>query len=221
MSKQVNDAMRLFVITIVAVAALGGIYMATKEPIAAQEIKTQQAAYRAVLGEADDFEELKGDEFTAENIGETFAELLANDPEAYTNDEITGVVAGVKDGKYEGLVVTVNAHDGYSGDIRYSVGVDPEGTIKGISLLEISETAGLGMRAKTDPSFLAQYQDVNVEKFSVVKDGSGSGADDKVDAIGGSTITSKAITRGVNAAILAANHIRQLGATTAGGVVIE
>lgn len=213
--------MRLFVITVVAGAALGGIYMMTKEPIAAQELKAQQDAYRAVLGAADDFEELEGEEYTQEKIGETFADLLANDPEAYINDEITGVVAGVKDGKNVGLVVTVNAHDGYAGDIRYSVGVDPDGTLKGISLLEISETAGLGMRAKTDPGFLGQYHDKLVEKFIVVKDGSGAGADDKIDAIGGSTITSKSITRGVNAALLAARHIKESGAATVGGVVVE
>lgn len=221
MSKQVNDALRLFIITIIAGFALGGIYMVTKEPIAAQELKAQQDAYRAVLGSADDFQELDAPDYAPEYIGETFAELLANDPEGYTNDEITGVVAGVKDGRYEGLVVTVNAHDGYSGDIRYSVGVAPDGTLKGISLLEISETAGLGMRAKTDPSYLEQYKDVNVKKFSVVKDGSGAGADDKIDAIGGSTITSKAITRGVNAALLAAEKVKNDGASTVGGVVIE
>lgn len=221
MSKQVNDAMRLFIITIAAGFALGGIYMITKEPIAAQELKAQQEAYKAVLGEADEFQELKASEYAPDAIGETFADLLANDPEGYTNDEITGVVAGVKDGRYEGLVVTVNAHDGYSGDIRYSVGIDKEGTLKGISLLEISETAGLGMRAKTDPSFLAQYNDVNVDKYVVVKDGSGVGADDKIDAIGGSTITSKAITRGVNAALLAAREVKESGADTEGGVVIE
>jgi len=221
MSKQVNDALRLFIITIIAGFALGGIYMVTKEPIAAQELKAQQEAYRAVLPDAGDFEELEGEQYVPEKIGETFAELLANDPEGYTNDEITGIVAGIKDGKYDGLVVTVNAHDGYSGDIRYSVGVAPDGTLKGISLLEISETAGLGMRAKTDPSFLEQYKDVNVKKFSVVKDGSGAGADDKIDAIGGSTITSKAITRGVNAALLAAEKVKNDGASTVGGVVIE
>lgn len=221
MSKQVNDALRLFIITIIAGFALGGIYMVTKEPIAAQELKAQQEAYRAVLPDAGDFEELEGEQYVPEKIGETFAELLANDPEGYTNDEITGIVAGIKDGKYDGLVVTVNAHDGYSGDIRYSVGVAPDGTLKGISLLEISETAGLGMRAKTDPSYLEQYKDVNVKKFSVVKDGSGAGADDKIDAIGGSTITSKAITRGVNAALLAAEKVKNDGASTVGGVVIE
>ena len=69
MSKQVSDALRLCVITVAAGFALGGIYMITKEPIAAQEIKAQQEAYRAVLGAAEEFEELAGEEYTKEKIG--------------------------------------------------------------------------------------------------------------------------------------------------------
>lgn len=75
--------------------------------------------------------------------------------ENYTADEITEVVAGVKDGKVIGLVVTVVAGDGYGGDIKFSVGVGADGTYLGTSILSISETAGLGMRVKTSPDFLA------------------------------------------------------------------
>lgn len=221
MNKQVSDALRLFIITIVAGFALGGIYMITKEPIAAQEFKAQQEAYKAVLPEADDFQDIEGEMYDKDHISDTFRELLDGDPESYTNNDIEGIVAGVKGGEYNGLVVTVNAHDGYSGDIRYSVGIDPEGTLKGISILEISETAGLGMRAKTDPSFLGQFNDVKVEKFVVVKDGTGSSADEKIDAIGGSTITSKAMARGINAALLAAGHVKEAHAKSVGGVDIE
>lgn len=39
----------------------------------------------------------------------------------------------------------------------------------GTSILSISETAGLGMRAKTDPAFLAQFNGASVDKFTVVK----------------------------------------------------
>lgn len=51
------------------------------------------------------------------------AAALQADAENYTADEITEVVAGVKDGKVIGLVVTVVAGDGYGGDIKFSVGV--------------------------------------------------------------------------------------------------
>ena len=213
--------MRLFVITIIAGCALGGIYMVTKEPIAAQNLKIQQEAYKAVLPEAEKFEELEGDKFAEENIVETFKPFLEGDPESYTDDDIEGVVAGIKDGKCIGLVITVNAHDGYAGDIRYSIGVDSEGVYKGTSILEISETAGLGMRVKTDPSFLEQFNGVNVEKFTLVKDGTGSSSEDKIDAISGSTVTSKSVLRGVNAALAVARNIKESHEKTVGGVPIE
>ena len=221
MSKQVNDAMRLFVITIIAGCALGGIYMVTKEPIAAQNLKMQQDAYKAVLSEAEIFEELEGDRFSKENIVENYKPFLAGDPESYVDDDIEGVVAGVKDGKYIGIVITVNAHDGYAGDIRYSVGVDREGVYKGTSILEISETAGLGMRVKTDPSFLEQFNGVKVDKYTLVKDGTGSSSEDKIDAISGSTVTSKSMLRGINAALAVSRDIKESHEKTVGGVPIE
>ena len=221
MSKQVGDALRLFVITIIAGCALGGIYMVTKEPIAAQNLKIQQDAYKAVLPEAKEFELIDGEEYKEENIAGTFKEFLVGDPENYTDDDIEGVVVGVAEGEYLGLVITVNAHDGYAGDIRYSVGVDKEGVYKGTSILEISETAGLGMRAKTDPSFLEQFNGVKVEKYTLVKDGTGSSSEDKIDAIGGSTVTSKSILRGINAALSVSRNIRESQLKTVGGVPIE
>ena len=55
------------------------------------------------------------------------------------------------------------------------------------------------MRAKQDPSFTSQFTDKSdaVTSFSVVTDGSASESNANVDAIGGSTITSKSVTKGV------------------------
>ena len=103
------------------------------------------------MADADSFEALSGDAYSEANITATFAAALQADAENYTADEITEVVAGVKDGKVIGLVVTVVAGDGYGGDIKFSVGVGADGTYLGTSILSISETAGLGMRVKTSP----------------------------------------------------------------------
>lgn len=147
---------------------------------------------------------------------------LQADAENYTADEITEVVAGVKDGKVIGLVVTVVAGDGYGGDIKFSVGVGADGTYLGTSILSISETAGLGMRVKTSPDFLAQFKSANTDKFVLVKDGSGAAAgDEKIDAISGSTVTSKAVLRGVNSALIAYKEIYAAKAVTVGGVSVE
>lgn len=174
------------------------------------------------MADADSFEALSGDAYSEANITATFAAALQADAENYTADEITEVVAGVKDGKVIGLVVTVVAGDGYGGDIKFSVGVGADGTYLGTSILSISETAGLGMRVKTSPDFLAQFKSANTDKFVLVKDGSGAAAgDEKIDAISGSTVTSKAVLRGVNSALIAYKEIYAAKAVTVGGVSVE
>ena len=52
----------------------------------------------------------------------------------------------------------------------------------------------------TEESFYSQFQNKLVEAFTVVK--SAPAADNEIEAITGSTITSKAIANGCNAAIL-------------------
>ena len=61
------------------------------------------------------------------------------------------------------------------------------------------------MRAKQDPSFKSQFtsKSAAAESFSVVTDGSASEGNASIDAIGGSTITSKSVTKGVNYALAA------------------
>ena len=216
MNKIIKDACILFAITLVAGILLGAVYDITKTPIANQNEKAKQEAYRAVMADADKFEEIDG--FSAADGATSY---LAKGDEDYSADEITEVVAGVKDNKIIGFVVTVVAGDGYGGDIKFSVGVKADGTYSGTSILSISETAGLGMRAKTDPTFLGQLEGKKVSKFNVVKDGTGSSTDDKVDAIGGSTITSKAVVKGVNAALTVYNGLASANVKTVGGATIE
>ena len=97
----------------------------------------------------------------------------------------------------EGYVVTVTDKEGYGGDIQITVGVTKDGTVSGVSILSISETAGLGMRA-TEAQFQEQYVGKNTDKFYVSKDG---GEGEPIDAISGATITSRAFTGAVNTAI--------------------
>lgn len=212
MNKIIKDACILFAITLIAGVLLGAVYEVTKTPIANQNEKAKQEAYKAVLPDAEKFEALEGVTCNEENI------VTVSD---FANDEITDIVAGVKDNKIIGYVITVTDGAGYSGDIKFSVGVGVDGTYKGTSILSISETAGLGMRAKTDPSFLSQFNDVSVESYTLVKDGTGSSVDDKIDAISGSTVTSKAITNGINAALAEFNILKSAGAKTVGGAGIE
>ena len=68
-----------------------------------------------------------------------------------------------------GYVITVTSHEGYGGDIKLSVGILSDGTVKGIETLTITETAGLGMKA-AEPEFKDQFKDKQVEKILLYKD---------------------------------------------------
>lgn len=220
MNKIVKDACILFAITLVAGIVLGAVYNVTKGPIAEQNEKAKQAAYKEVMADAESFEAVEGEKYSEENIASLVSQL-ENTDEDFSADEVTDIVAGVKDGKIIGFVVTVVAGDGYAGDIKFSVCVSSDGTYTGTSILSIGETAGLGMRVKTDPSFLSQFEGAEVDKFTVVKDGSGSSSEDKVDAISGSTVTSKAVTKGINTALAVYRELISENVKTVGGASVE
>ena len=91
------------------------------------------------------------------------------------------------------------SNEAYDGDLEVSVGIAADGTVTGIEMLSISETAGLGMKAD-EADFKDQFKDKKVEKFSYTK--SGESGDDKIDAISGATITTNAVTNAVDSALI-------------------
>ena len=80
---------------------------------------------------------------------------------------------------------------GYADDIHLMVGVDNSGSVTGITVRKMYETVGLGSRACTDYHFLMQFLDTTGD----------AEVGQNVDALTGATVTSKAIARGVNAAV--------------------
>jgi len=191
-----KDACILFAITLVAGACLGGVYEMTKGPIAAANQAAKEAAYRTVLADAASFQM---DDFTAA-MDKANADVAGLDFGNVTVDECAiGLDAS---GAPVGYVVTSTSKDGYGGAITVSVGVSAEGEVKGIEYLTLAETAGLGMKA-AEAEWMAQYANKKVDKFVVTK--SGAAADNEIDAIGGATITSNAVTGAVNAAVYFVN----------------
>ena len=193
MKKIVKDALVLFAITLVAGILLGVVYQITLDPIAKANENAKEKAYKEVLAEADSFETI--DALPSDD------DINASSDIDFSKDKVNEVALGKKGGETAGYVVTVTDSDGYGGDIKFSVGLSTDGTYLGTSILTISETAGLGMRAKQDPSFLAQFNGTKTSEYKVVTDGTGSSSDSSIDAIGGSTITSKSVTKGVNYAL--------------------
>ena len=162
MSKQIKDALRLLVLTVVAGAALGVVYNVTKEPVAEAAQKKEQAAYKSVVPEAEKYEEIDNVDFNDANIATTMQPILADAPGVQSDITIDKVLVGVDGDQVVGTVVNVTSHDGYNGDISYSVGIDAEGKINKVEFLSISETPGLGMKAEEEEMIKNEWLIVTV-----------------------------------------------------------
>lgn len=185
MNKIIKNTIILTLITVIAGVGLGLVYEITKEPIAQAQDAAKKEAWQAVFPEADvnDFEAIDVDANAAD------AAIKAVGANA-TVDEVCKVGE-------DGYVVTTTDKEGYGGNIQITVGITADGTVNGVSILSISETAGLGMKAK-EPAFYEQYVGKQTEKFAVAKDG---GEGEPIDAISGATITTRAVTGAVNVAL--------------------
>ena len=208
MNKIVKNTLILTAITVVSGLLLGVVYDITKEPIAQAQENTKQEAYRAVLSDASSFEAV---DFDADSASSLLSE------NGYTSDEITGVVEGTDDsGETVGYVISVQSGEAYDGTLELSVGIATDGTVKGVEMLDISETAGLGMKAD-EAEFKDQVKDKNVDKFTYTK--TGESGDDMIDAISGATITTNAVTNAVDSALV--YYQNELGGSQLGGEVNE
>lgn len=192
MNKIIKNTLILTAITLVAGILLGLVFQITKAPISTAQAQAKQKAFREVLPSAATFEP-----YADFNKGKASAALKKG---GYTKDDIEeAVVAKDKSGKKIGYVVNVVSHEGYGGDIVLSVGILNDGTVKGIEMLTISETPGLGMKS-TEPEFKNQFKNKRVKKFSYTK--TGEKGDDKIDALSGATITTNAVTNAVDSALV-------------------
>lgn len=208
-NKIVKDALLLTLITLVSGCILGLVYQITKAPIAQAQEDATQTAYKEVFEDADSFEKYVA--FSADDAAAALEEATTADYDYMNDDTINGCVeAKDASGNTLGYVITITTHAGYGGDITFSIGVQNDGTLNGYSITTINETAGLGMKSK-EPAFENQFNDKNVEEFAVTKTGSTS--DSEIDAISGATITSKAVTNGVDAGLVYFRSIAEGGST--------
>ena len=195
MNKIIKDTIAITLITLVSGLLLGLVQDITAGPIAEQQQKAKEEAYKAVFADADSFEQV---ELTEEVSAGLEACLDENGYGAQNIDEV--MTALDASGSQVGYAFTVTTSEGYGGDIQFAMGIRDDGTLNGISILSIGETAGLVMKANTD-SFKDQFKDKKVEKFEYTK--TGAAADDQIDALSGATITTNAMTNGVNAGLCA------------------
>lgn len=201
MTQMIKDTLILFAITLIAGALLGFVNELTKEPIAAYEAEKKVTACSEVFyeenaeGELEAVSELAFETISDAKVAELNAALVASGYEGIVAEEVYEAYT-VSENSLYGYVFGITTKEGYNGEITLYAGITKEGILKGVSLLEIGETPGLGMNAEA--VLIPQFRNVNAGSFTVVKTGAQTSSE--IDAITGATITSDAITEGVNAA---------------------
>ena len=180
----------LFVTCVVVAALLGLVDNVTRDKIAAINWENTVAAMKAVVADPD---------------ATTFSDALEN-TEAMSAAALAG--GGTLDSVYEvqvggasaGYAIKVVA-SGSQGNIEMMVGVDSENVVTGVSIVDNSETAGIGSK-------VMENQNGVLDQFIGKSAADGTLAvGTNVDAITGATVSSKGVTAGVNAALAAAGAI--------------
>ena len=173
----------LFLTCLVVAAALGGVNAITADKIAAINWENTQKAMKEVVADPDKTDDMTAAASTAGGTLDSAYEVVVN-------------------GENDGYAIKVVA-SGSQGNIEMMVGVDGEGTVTGVSIVDNSETAGIGSKVM-DNEPLASGVPV-LEQFEGKSEADmpltvGS----NVDAISGATVSTKGVTTGVNAALAVA-----------------
>jgi len=156
----------LTLVVLVSVVALTLIDGVTREEIAAAQRDEIKAMLAALFPKMDDFE----------------------------FDEASGQYGILADGVQVGRAFMARK-TGYGGAIDVLVGLETEGTLRGIRVISQQETPGLGAKI-TEPAFLDQFSGLSVDELALRQHG---GA---VDAITGATISSSTLVDAVKEVLL-------------------
>jgi electron transport complex protein RnfD len=187
-----KDALSLTIITIVCSFALAFVYEITKDPIKAQEDAKKNAGYIVVYPDA---KELATDEELVELAAEVDLSTLDSEFAGVTIDDV--IQALDSDGNKMGYIVKSNTR-GYSSTISVATGYSLDGVVQGIELLSIGDTVGYGMELTND-EFKDRFKGVETDHFVLTRDNASN--DNDIDVYSGSTTSTSAVVKAVNAGI--------------------
>lgn len=169
----------LMVFCLLSALALSMTYGSTIDVITQSRAAADIANRKEVMGEADDFAPID------EGLLEQFQR---EDP------NIKDVHQALKGGNVIGHVVKVSSQ-GFGGPIEIVVGFDTDFQVTGLRLGTHTETPGLGANA-AKPEFYEQFEGMTLTRdIAVDKVQAG---DNQVQAVTAATVTSAAVTNGVN-----------------------
>lgn len=177
---------KLLLICAIVAALLAFVNSVTLPVIAENEEKNFQKSMAEVLDTSDKFDKLD------------ISDL----------DTKTGIkLNSIYEGNNGGYVASITCSEGYGGDINIMVGITPELNVKKVLIISMSETPGLGAKANSS-DFLNKFIG-STKGLEVIKNS--SPRQNQISAISGATITSKAVTKAVNAALDAVEKVNSKG----------
>lgn len=179
----------LFVISAVAACALALTNYVTAGTIEEMNVQTNTVARQEVLPKATDFEAVPAKD----------VEKIANEIGMEKPEELLEVYTGKSNGEVVGYTVKTGPTSGYAGEVQVLTGISADGVITGITIIKSNETPGLG--AKASGVWNDQFTGKSAKEELVVVKGTTKEGSNEIQAITGSTITSKAVTSGVNMSI--------------------
>ena len=181
----IKPSLILLLVCAFITGALAYVNGVTKPIIDENNRIAEQESLINVYSDADNFLEAKtADMLKAEGID--------------VSENIEKLYIAQKDGQSVGYVAAVFSR-GYGGQMKILVGIDNDLNIEGVSLTSHNETPGLGANA-SDPKFTDQFLGKAPRTtYNVVKRIPNNG--NEIQAITAATVTSKAVTKGVDEAV--------------------
>ena len=175
------------------------VYQGTKPIIAERSASDLAAAKKEVLPDAYHFADL------------ALPARLATDEPLQT---VKALYIGTKGGAFEGVVVAALSRGYDTTGVVLTIGIRKDGTITGIHVGDQKETPGLGTKV-LDPAeaYLPQYKNLKPNgDLVLVKNKAKTDPAEKIDAVTGATITSRAVWRAVQGALEISKKLTPEGA---------
>lgn len=181
----VRNAIGLGIFAVITAGVIAITQAVTAERIADQIRQAEAAALFEIIPEQQHDNDLLTD--TVE---------LAPDPRLGNRTPVDAWVAR-KQGKPAGVIIPVTATEGYSGNIRLLVGIDPSGEVLGVRVTAHRETPGLGDKIELRKSaWILSFNGRSLgnpkpDEWAVIRDGG------VFDQFTGATITPRAVVKAV------------------------
>lgn len=170
--KILKPSLILLAICMIASLCLGVVNELTKEPINKMRQEEESAAQKRLFPDATDFEIID------------------------TDKDVKKIVEVKNSSETIGYIINIGSM-GFDGEIEIAVAFDLDNKVHGVEILSQTETPGLGAKI-VDPAFKDQYLGSG-GPFEVTK--AAKKNETEIEAITSATISSRAVTDGINAAI--------------------